>query len=94
VKTDTQKEGRDESQTGAGISWGLVTLIVAGLTLLAALNILGGDFVLDDHPFLVENPNLQVSHNFAWFFTENVWYYSNIPDVFSPSYRPLFFLTL
>ena len=74
--------------------WRSVTATVAVLAALAFLNGLSGEFVLDDRPFLVDNPKLSQPHSPAWFFRENVWYYSNLQGAFSSSYRPLFFLTL
>jgi tetratricopeptide (TPR) repeat protein len=74
--------------------WVITTLAVVALALLAFLNGLGGEFVLDDRAFLVDNPQLLSPHSPIYFFTENLWYYSNIPDAFSASYRPLFFLSL
>lgn len=58
------------------------------------MNSLDGEFVFDDRPFLVDNPKLGQTHSLAWFFRENLWFYSNIEGAFSASYRPLFFLTL
>jgi tetratricopeptide (TPR) repeat protein len=78
----------------AGPVWRAVTATVAVLAALAFLNALGGEFVLDDRPFLVDNPKLDQLHSVAWFFRENLWFYSNLDGAFSSSYRPLFFLTL
>ena len=73
--------------------WLIAALVTASLAILAYLNGLGGEFVLDDRAFLVDNPQLGISHNLAYFFTNNLWHYSNIPDAYSGSYRPIFFLT-
>lgn len=75
-------------------SWLTAALAVTTLAVVAFLNGLGGEFVLDDHAFLVGNAQLVNDHTLAYFFTENLWYYSIIPDAYSASYRPLYFLTL
>ena len=74
--------------------WLVTALVVVSMALVAFLNGLGGEFILDDSAFLVGNPHLDTPHNLAYFFTKNLWYYSNIPDAYSASYRPLFFLFL
>ena len=74
--------------------WLWVAALVAAVALLSFTNSLDGEFVFDDRPFLVDNPKLGQTHSLAWFFRENLWFYSNIEGAFSASYRPLFFLTL
>jgi tetratricopeptide (TPR) repeat protein len=77
-----------------GLDWRRTTVLMAALATLAGVGALGGEFVFDDRPFLVDNNHLDQPHSLAWFFRENVWHYSNLEDAFSSSYRPLFFLTL
>jgi hypothetical protein len=72
----------------------MTALAVATLATAAFLNGLGGEFVLDDLPFLQDNPQIDAPHSLAYFFTENLWYYSNLPDAYSASYRPLHFIYL
>jgi hypothetical protein len=74
--------------------WLAVILVVISLTMLVYWNALGGEFVLDGRAFLVNNPQLGSPHTLAYFFTENLWHYSNLPDAYSASYRPIYFLTL
>lgn len=80
-------------RTGNG-PWFLAVLIAAILAAAAYVNGLGGEFVLDDRAFLVDNPQLSQPHDFAYFFSENFYSYSNLPDAYSASYRPLSFAVL
>jgi tetratricopeptide (TPR) repeat protein len=74
--------------------WWVAILVVISLALLAYWNAFDGEFVLDDRAFLVDNPQLSNAHSLSYFFSENVWHYSKLPDAYSASYRPLYFLTL
>jgi hypothetical protein len=74
--------------------WLLAALAAVLLAVAAYANGLTGEFVLDDRPFLVDNPQLTDSHEFSYFFARDVYSYSNLPDVHSPNYRPLYFATL
>ncbi len=80
-------------RTGNG-PWFLAALIAALLAAAAYVNGLGGEFVLDDRAFLVDNPQLSEPHDLAYFFTGNFYSYSNLPDAYSASYRPLVFAVL
>lgn len=74
--------------------WTIITLLASLLSIAAFANGLGGEFVVDDRPFLIDNPNLSAPHSLAYFFTGDVFSYSNLTDAYSASYRPLFFATL
>jgi tetratricopeptide (TPR) repeat protein len=74
--------------------WIVVTALLVIVTVVAFLNGLDGEFVLDDRPFLVDNPKIVETHSLSYFFTQHVWYYSNLGDIQSANFRPLYFLTL
>ena len=74
--------------------WLIATFFVVTLAVVVFLNGLGGEFVFDDRAFLLNNSQLAAPHTLTYFFTENLWFYSNVPNAYSGSYRPLFFLTL
>ena len=65
--------------------WLTTALAVTILAVAAFLNGLGGEFVLDGPAFLVDNPQLIAPHGLTYFFTENLWYYSIVPDAYSAS---------
>lgn len=73
--------------------WLLAALAAALLAVAAHANGLGGEFVLDDRAFLVDNPNLTEPHDLSYFFTGDIYSYSSVP-ISTDIYRPLFFAIL
>lgn len=74
--------------------WPLVVLAVVILSLVTYANGLGGEYVIDDLLFMVDNPHLSAPHDIAYFFTDDVLSYSVSPSTVVAIYRPLFFATL
>jgi hypothetical protein len=70
-----------------------VAVIAALPAVAACANALGGAFVPDDRPFLVDKPHLNAPHDLTCFFTGNLYAYSNLP-VSTSVYRPSFFAVL
>ena len=79
--------------SGGKGTWLLAALVAALLSVVAYANGLGGELVLDDRYFLVDNPHLTEPHDLSYFFTGNVWSYSTVPH-FSAIYRPLYFAVI
>ncbi|MBF0126502.1 MAG: tetratricopeptide repeat protein [Magnetococcales bacterium] len=72
------------------MAWRVTGVLLTLLVVLAHLDTLSGEFVLDDRPFLVDNPRLERSARPADFFTHGVWWFSNLPDAGEEAnYRPL-----
>jgi Tfp pilus assembly protein PilF len=73
----------------------LAILAVVVLAITAHANGLSGEFVLDDRPFIIDNQKIDESHSLVYFFSENVWSYSNDADNYPRlRYRPLYFASL
>ena len=68
-------------------------ILVALFSVLPYLNVLHGEFVVDDVVFYVDNPALTADPNIGRFFISNVWDHSTVEIKNSPLYRP-FFLTV
>jgi tetratricopeptide (TPR) repeat protein len=75
------------------VAWLVAALLVALLAVAAHGNVLGGEFVLDDRPFLVDNPRLTAPHSLGYFFTGDLYSYSTV-GVPTSVYRPAFFAIL
>lgn len=73
--------------------WLLAGVAAAILCIAAYANGLSAEFVMDDRAFLVDNPHLTETHDIAYFFRGDVYYYSNI-TIPTALYRPFFFATL
>lgn len=75
--------------TGKG-PWLVAASIASLLAVVAYASGLGGEFVFDDRAFLVDNPHLNEPHDLLYFFTGDLYSYSNV-QAHSAVYRPLFF---
>ncbi|MBF0614741.1 MAG: hypothetical protein G8237_03425 [Magnetococcales bacterium] len=65
-------------------------LLVAICAILANLNTLNGEYVLDDRAFFVDNPAMERPVRLVDFFTRGIWAFSNLPDGGAEvNYRPL-----
>ncbi len=69
-------------------------LAVLLLAVVAYLNCLAGEFVLDDQAFYVNNPSLTANHDVSRFFTSSVWEHSILARQSDPLYRPVFMLAM
>ncbi|MHC4924390.1 MAG: tetratricopeptide repeat protein [Planctomycetota bacterium] len=72
-----------------------VTVLLAVAVLLAFGAGLGGDFVMDDRPQVLENPHLDSRSSIPGYFTSGVWANTGVDD--PPAgflYRPLFLFWL
>jgi hypothetical protein len=76
-----------------GGPWLVAALVAALLSVAVYMNGLGGEFVLDDHAFLVDNPQLTEPHDLSYFFAGDFWSYSRTPTS-SAIYRPFYFAVL
>ena len=65
-------------------------LLVALCAFLSYVNVLQGEFVLDDVAFYVNNPGLTADHDISRFFYTSVWKHSILKRQSDPLYRPLF----
>jgi tetratricopeptide (TPR) repeat protein len=80
---------------GAGTGpWLLAGLAAVLFAVAAYANGLGGQFVFDDRLFLVDNPHLSERHHLFYFFTRDVYSYSNLSGAHTPNYRPFYFAVL
>ncbi len=65
-------------------------MLVALFSVLPYLNVLHGEFVIDDVAFYVDNPAFAADPNIARFFVTSVWEHSSLQIKSDPLYRPLF----
>jgi tetratricopeptide (TPR) repeat protein len=74
----------------------LVIAMLLGVTLLAFVNSLQGEFVYDDRLQILNNPTITDLSNIPRMFTESVWQFLNKNDTeaVGPYYRPLFNVAL
>ncbi len=74
----------------------LVLAAVLGVTALAFLNSLNGEFVYDDKVQVLKNPAIKEATNIPKMLTQSVWQFLNESDqeASGPYYRPLFNIAL
>lgn len=65
-------------------------LLVAFFAIFSYVNVLHGEFVLDDLAFYVNNPDFTADHDISRFFFTSVWKHSILHRQSDPLYRPLF----
>lgn len=69
-------------------------ILVALFSVLPYLNVINGEFVIDDVALYVDNTAFTANHNIGRFFLSNLWDHASVEINNSPLYRPLLLIVM